>query len=136
MWEEQVRHAQPRLLQAMPPASGAKQMRPSAKRVSRWRFRNRRGLVSAWRRLLRLCMWRCELKVMSVTDTVSNLPGGRNCSAAMTGESSVREVDSRGGRATASVPQAGREGAIAVFKLVIIPSDRLVTPDAARACIS
>ena len=41
-------------------------------------------------------------------DTVSSLPGGRNCSAAITGESLVRELDSRIGRATASVLQTGR----------------------------
>ena len=45
-----------------------------------------------------------EPKVVSTKGTVSRLPGGRNCSAAMTGESPVREVDRRPGRATASVP--------------------------------
>ena len=49
-----------------------------------------------------------EPKVLSTKDTVSSFPGGRTCSAAMTGESLVREVDSRLGRATASVPQTGR----------------------------
>ena len=49
-----------------------------------------------------------EPKVVSTKDTVSSLPGGRNCSAAMIGESPVREVESRIGRATASVPQTGR----------------------------
>ena len=38
-----------------------------------------------------------------MTDTASSLPGGRNCSAAMTGEGSVRGVDNRIGRPTASV---------------------------------
>ena len=36
------------------------------------------------------------------------MPGGRNCSAAMTGESLVREVDSRIGRVTARVPETER----------------------------
>ena len=49
-----------------------------------------------------------EPKVLFTKDTVSSLPGGRNCSAAMTGECPVGEVDSRIGRATASVPQTGR----------------------------
>ena len=48
--------------------------------------------------------------MMSMTDTASNVPGGRSRSAAVTGESSVREVDSGGGRATASVPQAAGGG--------------------------
>ena len=42
-----------------------------------------------------------------MTDTASSLPGGRNCSAAMTGDGSVRGVDNRIGRPTASVPQTG-----------------------------
>ena len=57
---------------------------------------------------MRLCLERGEPKVVSTKDTVSSLPGGRNCSAAMTGESPVREVDSRISRPTASVPQMGR----------------------------
>ena len=42
-----------------------------------------------------------------MTDTTSSLPGGRNCSAAMTGEGPVHGVDNRTGRPTASVPQTG-----------------------------
>ena len=49
-----------------------------------------------------------EPEVVSTKDTISSLPGGRNCSAAMTGESPVPEVHNRIGRATASVPQTGR----------------------------
>ena len=49
-----------------------------------------------------------EPKVMSTKGTASSLAGGKNCSAAMTGECPVREVDSRPGRATASLPQTGR----------------------------
>ena len=49
-----------------------------------------------------------ELKVVSTKDKVSSLPGGKHCSAAMTGECPVAEVDSRIGRVTASVPQTGR----------------------------
>ena len=49
-----------------------------------------------------------ESKVLPTKDMVSSLPGGRNCSAAMTGESPMQEVDSRIGRAIASVPETGR----------------------------
>ena len=42
-----------------------------------------------------------------MTDTASSLPGGRNCSAAMTGEGPVHGVDDRTGRPTVSVPQTG-----------------------------
>jgi len=49
-----------------------------------------------------------EPKVVPTKGTASSLPGGRNCSAAMTGESPVQEVDSRIGRATANVHQTGR----------------------------
>ena len=48
-----------------------------------------------------------EPKVLPTKDTVSSLPGGRNCSAAMTGGRPVGEVDRRIDRATASVPQTG-----------------------------
>jgi hypothetical protein len=57
---------------------------------------------------LRLCMRRGEPQVVSVTDTISSLPGGRSCSTAMTGESLVQEVDSRIGRPTAGVPLTRR----------------------------
>ena len=60
-------------------------------------------LAWAWRCCLRLCMECGDPKVVSTKDTVPRLPGGKNCSAAMTGVSPVREVDSRIGRATASV---------------------------------
>ena len=46
--------------------------------------------------------------MVSTKDTVSSLPGGKKCSAAMTGESPVREVDSLVGRAAASAPKTGR----------------------------
>ena len=49
-----------------------------------------------------------EPKAESTKDTISSLPGGRNYSAAMTGESSLPEVNNRIGRAIASVPQTGR----------------------------
>ena len=53
-----------------------------------------------------------EPKVVPTKDTVSSpvssLPGGRNGSAAMTGDSPVREVDSRIGRVTARVPETER----------------------------
>ena len=99
------RRCQPRLLQGDAAFIRAKQMGPPAKRVSRWRFRDRRGLAWAWRRWLRLCMRRGEPKVVFTTDTAPSLPGGKNGSAAMTGKSPVKEVDNRTGRPTASVPQ-------------------------------
>jgi len=49
-----------------------------------------------------------EPKVVSTKDTIAGLPGGRNCSAAMTGEISVPEANNRIGRAIASVPETGR----------------------------
>jgi len=49
-----------------------------------------------------------NLKVVSTKDKVSSLPGGKHCSAAMAGESPVREVGSRIDRAAASMPQTGR----------------------------
>ena len=49
-----------------------------------------------------------QQKAASTKDTVSSLPGGRNGSAVMTGESPVQEVDNRMDRATASEPQTGR----------------------------
>ena len=51
---------------------------------------------------------RRELRAGGGQPNRSSLPGGRNCSAAITGESPVRETDSRIGRATASVPQTGQ----------------------------
>jgi len=53
---------------------------------------------------LRLRMTSGEPKVESTKDTISSLPGGRSWSAAMTGGSSLLEVDDRIGRAIASVP--------------------------------
>jgi hypothetical protein len=53
------------------------------------------------------CVRRGEPKVASMTGAASSLPGGRNCSAAMTGEGPVPGVDSRIGPPTAGVPQTG-----------------------------
>ena len=52
-------------------------------------------------------MRRNEPKMASMTDTASSFPVGRNCSAAMTGDGSVRGVDNRIGRHTAGVPLTG-----------------------------
>ena len=45
------------------------------------------------------------------SDTFSSLPGGRICSAAMTGESTEQEVDSRIGRSIADMPLTRKPGA-------------------------
>ena len=47
-----------------------------------------------------------EPKAVSMTETISRLPGGRSCSATVAGESSMQEVESRIGPPIASVPQA------------------------------